>query len=580
MRFAPGLLIPFLLLNFCFAPWACVRGAFCFPMVLTISSLTKYFGASLVLNDISFVVNAGDRIGLVGANGVGKSTLLKIIVGELDGDGGGVNIAPLASVGYLPQVLYAQGNRTLDELIHVLHSELAQLTTRMRALEVEMSDAKGEMLNALLAEYGQATEHFERLGGYDFDHRIDEVMTGLGVHHLARDRVVATLSGGEKERVGLAALLLRSPDLLILDEPTNHLDFAALAWLERTVQGHAGALLAVSHDREFLNNTVRAILEVDEHTHRLKRYEGNYDAYVVARERERAQQQAAYEAQQEEIKELKRTLRTTTRATPSYSKKVGGDKFAKGFFQGRTDVAISRVVRSAEERLARIEASPISRPPEEIRIAPEFDPATLEGKTPIRVLNLRKSFAHRALFDDLNFELKPTDRIVLTGANGSGKSTLLRIVAGYEQADAGTVTVAHAAKIGYLDQEQTSLDPHRTAFDWWRDGLIGDEDTLRAEFFRFFLLTHEDASKPIGELSVGQKRKLQILRLIAERANVLLLDEPTNHISFGVLEKFERALAEFPGPILAVSHDRWFIQRFAQQMWELRDGRLIQDVQN
>jgi macrolide transport system ATP-binding/permease protein len=551
---------------------------FFLTMLLTVTNITKYFGAQLVLDGVSFVVNAGERIGLVGANGAGKSTLIKIIVSKLEADGGGAAFAPHASVGYLPQAMTAYADRTLEELIHELQAELHAVTGRMRELEALMSSATGEALQAALAEYGEASEHFERLGGYDLDHRIEEVMTGLGVAHLPRDRAVATLSGGEKERVGLAALLLRAPDLLLLDEPTNHLDFAALAWLERYVQAHSGALLAVSHDRQFLNNTVSAILELDEHTRTLRRYEGNYDAYVVARAKELAQWQLDYEAQQEELKELRKILRTTKRTTPSFSKKVGGDKFAKGFFQGRSDVLISRTVRSAEEKLARIEADAIPRPPDEIRIAPEFDPAALEGKTPIRVEGLRKAFGERTLFDSISFDLRATDRIVLTGANGSGKSTLLRIVAGHEQAGAGTVTIARAAKLGYLDQEQTALDPDKIAFDWWREGLSGDEDSLRAEFFRFFLLTHEDAGKRIGALSVGQKRKLQLLKLIAERANVLLLDEPTNHISFDVLEKFERALAEFKGPILAVSHDRWFIERFGGRAWELRDGQVIRDA--
>jgi macrolide transport system ATP-binding/permease protein len=228
--------------------------------------------------------------------------------------------------------------------------------------------------------------------------------------------------------------------------------------------------------------------------------------------------------------------------------------------------------------MARIEENAIPRPPDEIRISPEFDPAALEGKTPIRAEGLCKRFGSRELFRDLGLELRASDRIVLTGANGCGKSTLLRILAGHEIADSGTVTVSRATKLGYLDQEQTALDSEKIAFEWWREGLIGDEDGLRAEFFRFFLLTNEDAGKRIGELSVGQKRKLQILRLIAERANVLLLDEPTNHISFDVLGKFEHALAEFPGPILAVSHDRWFIERFGGKVWEMRDGALIREA--
>jgi macrolide transport system ATP-binding/permease protein len=415
---------------------------------------------------------------------------------------------------------------------------------------------------------------------------VDEVFAGLEIAHLPRDRAVSTLSGGEKERVGLAALLLRSPDLLLLDEPTNHLDFAALAWLEAYLKNRKGGLLAVSHDRQFLNNTVSVILEIDEYTRGLKSYTGNYEDYLVSRERSRAQWVIDYETQQEEIKELRKQARADSHYGDFWKGggKAAGDKFAKGFFRGRAAVATSRRVHNAEERLARIEENPIPKPPDEIRISPEFDPAELEGKTPLRVAGLRKSFGARALFDGVSFELKPTDRVVITGPNGCGKSTLLRIIAGELPADAGEVTISRAARVGYLDQEQTALtnsNPRtqtqtqtQTAFDWWREGLTGDEESLRAEFFRFFLLTYEDAQKPIAALSIGQRRKLQLLKLIAEKANLLLLDEPTNHISFDVMEKFETALREFNGPILAVSHDRWFIERFGGQVWEFNAGQL------
>jgi macrolide transport system ATP-binding/permease protein len=374
--------------------------------------------------------------------------------------------------------------------------------------------------------------------------------------------------------------------LLLLDEPTNHLDFAALAWLEAYLKNHKGGLLAVSHDRQFLNNTVSAILEIDEYTRGLKSYTGNYEDYLVARERSRVQWAIDYEAQQEEIKELRKQMRADSHYGDFWKGggKAAGDKFAKGFFKGRAAVATSRRVHNAEERLARIEENPIPKPPDEIRISPEFNPAELEGKTPLRVAGLRKAFGSRVLFDEVTFDLKPTDRVVITGPNGCGKSTLLRIIAGELRADAGEVTIARAARVGYLDQEQTALTNSnfqtqnqtqtQTAFDWWREGLTGDEESLRAEFFRFFLLTYEDAQKPIAALSIGQRRKLQLLKLIAEKANLLLLDEPTNHISFDVMEKFETALREFNGPILAVSHDRWFIERFGGQVWEFNSGQL------
>jgi macrolide transport system ATP-binding/permease protein len=294
---------------------------------------------------------------------------------------------------------------------------------------------------------------------------------------------------------------------------------------------------------------------------------------LVVRESARARWVQDYEAEQDEIKALRKQTHADTHYRDFWrgGAKGAGDKFAKGFFKGRVESATARRVHNAQERLARIEENPIPKPPDEIRIAPEFNPAELEGKVPIRVLGLRKAFGERVILDNVSFELKATDRVVITGPNGCGKSTLLRIIAGELQADAGTVTISRAAKLGYLDQEQTALagtSAGMSAFDWWRAGLSGDEDVLRAEFFRFFLLTYADAQKDVGQLSIGQRRKLQLLKLIATRANVLLLDEPTNHISFDVLEKFEQALREFDGPILAVSHDRWFIQQFGGQVWE------------
>ena len=552
-------------------------------MLLSVSNITKYFGAELILSDISFVVNTNERVGLVGANGVGKSTLLKIITGQLELDSGAIAINTSTSVGYLPQVIAGYADKTLDELLLDLQGNLNQLTAQLRQLEAQMTHAQGDELSNLMQTYGDLSEQFEQAGGYDMDHRVDEVFAGLDISHLPRDRAVNTLSGGEKERVGLAALLLRSPSLLLLDEPTNHLDFAALVWLEAYLKAHKGgahpnAVLAVSHDRQFLNNTVNVILEIDEYTRGLKTYTGNYDAYLVARERARAQHVIDYETQQEEIKELRKQVRADAHYNDFWkgSGKAAGDKFAKGFFKGRAAVATSRRVHNAEERLARIEDNPIPKPPDEIRISPEFSPAELEGKTPLRVVGLRKSFGSRVLFDGISFDLKPTDRIVITGPNGWGKSTLLRIIAGELQADAGEVLISRAARVGYLDQEQTIFSSTQTqtqtAFEWWREGLKGDEETLRAEFFRFFLLTYEDAQKPIAALSIGQRRKLQLLKLIAEKANLLLLDEPTNHISFDVMEKFETALREFNGPILAVSHDRWFIERFGGQVWEFNSA--------
>ena len=542
-------------------------------MLLNVQGIAKYFGAELILRDITFVLNPGERIGLVGANGIGKSTLLKIITGELDADHGTVTRTPGIDLGYLPQAITGYADLTIDALLVQMQGQVSQLTERMRALEAQMAEATGDTLTPLLAQYGEASERFEQLGGYEIDHRIDQVLSGLNIHHLPRERRIGTLSGGEKERVGLAALLLRGPDLLLLDEPTNHLDFKTLDWLEGYLRQHKGALLVVSHDRQFLNNTVNAILEIDEYTRTLKRYTGNYEGYLTARASERAQWAIDYETQQEELKELRKQVRADAHYNDFWKGggKGAGDKFAKGFFKGNAESATARRVRSAQERLERIEENPIPKPPDEIRISPEFNPSAWAGKVPLRVTQLCKQFADHEILSGVSLELKLGDRIVLTGPNGCGKSTLLRVIAGELAADSGEVIVGPAVRLGYLDQEQTNMRLDQPAFDWWREGLIGDPDMHRAEFFRFFLLTHEDAVKPISALSIGQRRKLQLLKLIALRANLLLLDEPTNHISFDVMEKFEHALADFAGPILAVSHDRWFIERFATQVWEMGD---------
>ncbi len=545
-------------------------------MLLNVSELFVSYGVQPVLNNVSFTLDERQRAGLVGANGAGKSTLLKTIVGQVAPDRGRIAIAAGTAVGYLPQAVSDYTSETIDDLIYQAQGDLRQLESRLRELEQLMAVSEG-LGDELLTDYGHLTEQFERRGGYELDYRIDQVLEGLRLSHIARDRRVATLSGGEKSRLGLAALLLKSPDLLLLDEPTNHLDFSALEWLEGYLSAYRGGLLVASHDREFLNRIANVIVEIDEHSRQMKQYKGNYDAYAEAKAIERANWLADYLAQQGELKELRHALRTQARQISSHNRPPrDNDKFAASFKGGRADWAISRNVRSAEERLARIEANPIPRPPEAMHINPDFDPHALDGKTPLQASGLSKSFASRIVLDDVGFIVGANDRILIVGPNGAGKSTLLKILAGMLPPDAGIVRLAPSVKVGYLDQEQETLDPRLAVFDAWREGRVGYREELEADFFHYGLFTYEEADKLVGELSVGQKRKLQIARLMAEQANLLLLDEPTNHVSFNVLEEFEKALLDFAGPIVAVSHDRRFIARFGGAVWELREGRLVQ----
>lgn len=545
-------------------------------MILSVLNISKSYGAEDTLQNISFVLNASQHAGLVGANGVGKSTLLKIIIGEVEPTGGKVRIPEEIEVGYLPQAILDFGGHTIDDLIYEAQGDLREIEGRLRYLEKEMSQAEGDELEAILVEYSELSEKFERRGGYEISYKIERVLDGLRVSHIPRDRSVATLSGGEKARVGLAALLIRSPELLLLDEPTNHLDFVALDWLETYLRNYRGGLVVVSHDRRFLNKTVNLIMEIDEHSKEIKQYVGNYDAYRKSKAIERDKWRLDYERQQEEIKALRQAIRGKARIVGHNRAARDRDKMAHHFFGERVQKSISRNIKSAEERLKRIQADPIAKLPEPLRINPDFDPHLLEGKTPLTATRICKSFGDHHVLRNVTLTIQTTDRIVLVGPNGVGKSTLLKILAGVDPKDAGEVMVASAVKIGYLDQEQDTLSTNKTVFEAYKHGLIGHDEDLKADLLRYGLLTYHDIFKHVEELSIGQRRKLQIARLMATRANMLLLDEPTNHISLDVLEEVEKALLTFPGPIVAISHDRWFIQRFANKVWELCNGNLSQ----
>ena len=544
-------------------------------MVVTARNLSKSYGAINVLHDISFVVNTGDRVGLVGSNGVGKSTLLNILVGQEEADSGSIALAPSIEVGYLPQTTPEFYGRTLQDLILASVGNLRQLEERMRHIETAMTTAHEEDLASLLEEYGQVSTKFQDRGGYDLDYKIDTILEGLRIAYLPRTQEVQTLSGGEKARVGLATLLLKSPDLLLLDEPTNHLDFASMEWLESYLAHSASAMLMVSHDRQFLNRTVNQIFEIDEHNHHLKKYEGNYDAYVLAKAAERARWEEDYERQQEEIKELRKRIKETARQVGhSYRPPRDNDKYARYFFAQRVDSTVSRNIRAAEEQLKRIETDPIPKPPELIRVNSHFQTEPMQSRVVVNAMHLTKCWGARCILQDISFTLTQDARVVLVGPNGAGKTTLLKLLMGQEEPDSGEVQLAASARIGYLPQESVDLDPQKTVLETYRYGQVGYEAEFVAKLIGYGLFRLEDMHKTVGQLSVGQRRKLEIARLMAQEPNVLFLDEPTNYISLDVLEAFEHAIVNFPGPVLAISHDRWFIQRFGGKVWELVDGTL------
>ncbi len=474
-------------------------------MLLQVRNVSKFYGAVTVLDDVSFVLNAGERIGLVGPNGVGKSTLLKILTGQENADSGSFAFAPSTEVGYLPQTTPEFYGHTMQDLILESVGNLRQLEERMRELEVAMTTADGDKLTALMEEYSLVSGRFEDRGGYELDHKIDTILDGLRISYLPRSREMQTLSGGEKARVGLATLLLRSPDLLLLDEPTNHLDVASLEWLEAYLAHYKGGILLVSHDRQFLNRAVNAIFEIDEHSHHLKKYEGNYDAYVEAKVAERAKWEEDYERQQAEIKELRKRMHETARNVAHNRAPRDGDKMA---------------VRAAEEQLQRIEADPIPKPPKLIQVSSNFNVEALQSQVVISVDGLTKCWGETCILRDVSFTIASHARILLFGPNGAGKTTLLKILIGEELPDCGEVRVVDSARIGYLPQDP-EMDLNKTVIETYRYGQVGYESEFVGRLIGYGLFRLEDMQKKVGQLSVGQRRKLEIARLMAEGPNAL-----------------------------------------------------------
>jgi len=544
--------------------------------MLTISHISKSYGLNSVLKDVSFTLNAGERIGLVGANGVGKSTLIKIIAGVIPADGGTITLPAGTELGYLPQVITGYDDQTLGDLIAQASKRLVTLEARMRQLEHDITHLTGDALDKAMNEYGNVTEHFERLGGYEGDHRVESVLAGLQIDHLPRERLFSTFSGGEKARAGLALLLLGAPDVLLLDEPTNHIDMMALGWLESYLAAYRGAVLVVSHDRQFLNRVVNAIVEIDEHSQQAKRYSGNYDTYHQAKIGERQKWEADYARQQEEIAVLTLEAKETSRNNNNYRAHTDQDKFVRNGKRATHDNTVSRRIHNAEEKLKRLEDNAIPQPPVPLKFDPRFDPEALKGRLPMVVSRLSQRYGDRQVLDDISFTVGLNTRMVLVGPNGAGKSTLIKMLAGQTKPDSGEVMVNPAVKIGYLDQEGGAMSNEHTLYEAFRAGMDYPDQVLKTLLIRSGLFRYTDFEKPVGGLSSGQRRKLQMARLIFGRANFLLLDEPTNDLSFDVLEALESALHDFPGPVIAASHDRRFIQQFGGDVFEVRDGRLVQ----
>jgi len=542
--------------------------------MMQISDVTKLYGDSCVLDSASFTLNRGERAGLIGPNGCGKTTLLKIIVGQEKPDRGSVHFtAPNVSVGYLPQGAEYPPHASVAQVMEDAIPGLSEARMQVELLAQGMGDLKGEELERALADYGQALEHFERLGGYNVERRMQLLLDGLGLGRVGgqtgRDTPVGILSGGQKTRLGLARCLLAQPDLLLLDEPTNHLDIEALEWLEDFLQGYEGAILIVSHDRAFLDRVVDKILELDELTHCLTVYDGNYSAYVEAKERELAQQWANYKDQQEAIARM----RAVIRAHKGYASEIERGTIDFAIRARAKGIARRGVV--LERRLERfLESDEIGdKPALTWKMKLEFEDTPRSGEDVLALEDVSMAFDGHALFSRVNLSLQRGERAVLVGPNGSGKTTLLRIIARELAPTTGQVRLGAGVRVGYYAQEQETLDSESTPYAEIRRLAPLDETEARS-FLHYFLFTGDEVFIPIGRLSYGERARLALARLVARGCNLLLLDEPINHLDIPSRASFEQAMTAFEGTVLAAVHDRYFIRRFATRLWAIRRGTI------
>ena len=516
---------------------------------ISVSNLVKEFEVGhKILDGLTFQVDTGERVGLLGPNGCGKTTLLRILTGVMDYDEGDVVIAPGKRMGLISQIPVYPAGYTVEDVLATAFEPLREMEREMAALAEQMGEGTDP---ALLARYDKLTAAFEAAGGYETDTKTNKVCNGLTILQSMREQLFDKLSGGEKTRVNLARLILEDTDILLLDEPTNHLDLRATEWLEEYLDKFKGTVLTVSHDRYFLDKVVGRIVEIQ--GGKAEFYSGNYSFYVVEKERRYEEKLRQYEKEQAKIEQLEKAAEQMR--IWAYS---GMDKTFKR-------------VKSMEKRIERMRTT--DRPTRERKMEVRFGEREFRGDEVLTIKGLTKSFGERTLFSNLSLEVAGGERIALLGDNGSGKTTLLKILLGEEEPDAGKVRMGPTVKVGYLPQHVHFDHPERNLVDT----LIYEQDCTaqtarnRLAAFKF---RGEDVFKPVSALSGGEQSRLRLCMLMDEKINLLILDEPTNHLDIQSREWIEEAVEEYEGNLLFVSHDRYFIDRFASRIWMLEDGHI------
>lgn len=516
---------------------------------IRVSGLVKSFDLEKkILDGLSFQIQQGERVGLLGRNGAGKTTVFRLLTGELLPDDGEVAIAHGRRIGLISQIpVYPQGY-TVENVLRTAFERMKRLEQEMQELSQRM--AQGEAGEELLRRYGELSARFEGLGGYDMDVAVNRVANGLSIDGAMREREFAQLSGGEKTRVNLGRLLLEDTDILLLDEPTNHLDLHATEWLEEYVRKFHGTVLTISHDRYFLDRTVQRVIEISEG--KAEFYSGNYSFYAIEKERRYQERMKQYEKEQAKIAQL-------TEAA---------EKLHLWAFMGND--ALHKRAFSMEKRIERMRTT--ERPTKARKLEARFAEAEFHGDEVLTLKGLTKGFGERRLFSDVELSITGGERIALLGDNGTGKSTLLKILVGEQSPDGGRLRMGPSVKLAYLPQIIRFDHPERSILDtmlYAKRNITPQSARNRLASYEF---RGEDVFKSVQVLSGGEQSRLRLCMLMDEDINFLILDEPTNHLDIASREWIEEAVEAYDGALLFVSHDRYFIHRFATRIWELSDG--------
>ncbi|MER6668605.1 ribosomal protection-like ABC-F family protein [Amycolatopsis japonica] len=524
---------------------------------LVLSGVTKRFDDHVVLDQISFTVKPGEKAGVIGDNGSGKSTLLRLIAGRDRADNGTVTVTAPGGVGYLQQTLDLPDTATVGEAIDLALADIRELESRLRTAEKSLETAED------LAAYGDLMTAYEARGGYEADARVEVALHGLGQPGLDRRRALGSLSGGQRSRLALAATLAASPELLLLDEPTNDLDDDAVAWLENHLRGHRGRIVAITHDRMFLSRVTTTILEVDADRRSVQRHGDGYSGYLAAKEAARARWVREYEEWRLEKSRYERMADVNIDRFSAIPRKAPAAFSGAGAFRARSRAhgAMSRI-RSARERIQRLETNPVSPPPEPLRFTARIAAGETEaGQYVVKADGVSVD----GRLPRTSLSVLPGERVLVTGPNGAGKTTLMRVLAG--ELAPSTGSAERAGRIGFLHQNGGLAADARTVLTVFAGD--GDEDEAAERLLSLGLFRAPDLRKPVRELSIGQRRRLELARLVTARTDLLLLDEPTNHLSPDLVEEMEQALATYSGALVVVTHDRRMRRTFEGRRLEL-----------